>query len=145
MVEYYGVPTPLQQVGNITVPEARILQIQPWEKSMIKPIEKAIMTSDIGINPNNDGSVIRLIFPELTEARRKEIAKDVKKKAEQAKVALRNIRRDALDHFKKAEKAKEITEDQLKDLEDETQKLTDKYVAEVDAKCDSKSKDILTV
>jgi ribosome recycling factor len=145
MVEYYGTPTPLNQVGNISVPEPRLLQIQPWDTSLLKAIEKAINMSELGINPNNDGKVIRLVFPELTEERRKELTKDVKKKAEQAKVALRNIRRDALDHFKKAEKAKEITEDQLKDLEDETQKLTDKYVAEVDAKCESKSKDILTV
>ena len=145
MVEYYGTPTPLNQVGNISVPEPRLLQIQPWDTSLLKAIEKAINMSELGINPNNDGKVIRLVFPELTEERRKELTKDVKKKAEQSKVALRNIRRDALDHFKKAEKAKEITEDQLKDLEDETQKLTDKYVAEVDAKCDAKSKDILTV
>ena len=144
-VDYYGMPTPLQQVGNISVPEPRLLQIQPWDTSLLKAIEKAINMSELGINPNNDGKVIRLVFPELTEERRKELTKDVKKKAEASKVALRNIRRDALDHFKKAEKAKEITEDQLKDLEDDTQKLTDKYVAEVDAKCESKSKDILTV
>ena len=145
MVEYYGTPTPLNQVGNISVPEPRLLQIQPWDTSLLKAIEKAINMSELGINPNNDGKVIRLVFPELTEERRKDLTKDVKKKAEASKVALRNIRRDALDHFKKAEKAKEITEDQLKDLEDETQKLTDKYVAEIDAKCESKSKDILTV
>ena len=145
MVEYYGTPTPLNQVGNISVPEPRLLQIQPWDTSLLKAIEKAINMSELGINPNNDGKVIRLVFPELTEERRKELTKDVKKKAEASKVALRNIRRDALDHFKKAEKAKEITEDQLKDLEDQTQKLTDKYVAEVDAKCEAKSKDILTV
>ena len=144
-VDYYGTPTPLNQVGNISVPEPRLLQIQPWDTSLLKAIEKAINMSELGINPNNDGKVIRLVFPELIEERRKELTKDVKKKAEASKVALRNIRRDALDHFKKAEKAKEITEDQLKDLEDQTQKLTDKYVAEVDAKCESKSKDILTV
>ena len=144
-VDYYGTPTPLNQVGNISVPEPRLLQIQPWDTSLLKAIEKAINMSELGINPNNDGKVIRLVFPELTEERRKELTKDVKKKAEASKVALRNIRRDALDHFKKAEKAKEITEDQLKDLEDQTQKLTDKYVAEVDAKCEAKSKDILTV
>ena len=144
-VDYYGTPTPLNQVGNISVPEPRLLQIQPWDTSLLKPIEKAINMSELGINPNNDGKVIRLVFPELTEERRKELTKDVKKKAEASKVALRNIRRDALDHFKKAEKAKEITEDQLKDLEDETQKLTDKFVAEIDAKCEAKSKDILTV
>ena len=144
-VEYYGMPTPLQQVANISVPEARIIQIQPWEKSMIKPIEKAIMTSDIGINPNNDGSVIRLIFPELTEARRKEIAKDVKKKGEAAKVAVRNIRRDANDALKKLEKAKEISEDEFADIEKEVQKLTDKYIAEVDKAIDTKTKEIMTV
>ena len=144
-VDYYGTPTPLNQVGNISVPEPRLLQIQPWDTSLLKAIEKAINMSELGINPNNDGKVIRLVFPELTEERRKELTKDVKKKAEASKVALRNIRRDALDHFKKAEKAKEITEDQLKDLEDETQKMTDKFVAEIDAKCDAKSKDILTV
>ena len=144
-VDYYGTPTPLQQVGNISVPEPRVLMIQPWDSSLLKPIEKALNMSELGIHPTNDGKVIRLVFPELTEERRKDLTKDVKKKAEASKVALRNIRRDALDHFKKAEKAKEITEDQLKDLEDETQKLTDKYVAEVDAKCESKSKDILTV
>ena len=144
-VDYYGTPTPLNQVGNISVPEPRLLQIQPWDTSLLKAIEKAINMSQLGINPNNDGKVIRLVFPELTEERRKDLTKDVKKKAEASKVALRNIRRDALDHFKKAEKAKEITEDQLKDLEDETQKMTDKFVAEIDAKCDAKSKDILTV
>lgn len=144
-VDYYGTATPLNQVGNISVPEPRLLQIQPWDTSLLKAIEKAINMSELGINPNNDGKVIRLVFPELTEERRKELTKDVKKKAEASKVALRNIRRDALDHFKKAEKAKEITEDQLKDLEDQTQKLTDKYVAEIDAKCEAKSKDILTV
>ena len=135
MVEYYGTPTPLNQVGNITVPEPRLL----------KAIEKAINMSELGINPNNDGKVIRLVFPELTEERRKELTKEVKKKAEASKVAIRNIRRDAMDVFKKSEKAKEITEDQLQDLEDETQKLTDKYVAEIEKKCDAKSKDILTV
>ena len=138
MVEYYGTPTPLNQVGNITVPEPRLLQIQPWDASLLKAIEKAINMSELGINPNNDGKVIRLVFPELTEERRK-------KKAEASKVAIRNIRRDAMDVFKKSEKAKEITEDQLQDLEDETQKLTDKYVAEIEKKCDAKSKDILTV
>lgn len=145
MVEYYGTPTPLNQVGNITVPEPRLLQIQPWDSSLLKAIEKAINMSELGINPNNDGKVIRLVFPELTEERRKELTKDVKKKAENAKVALRNVRRDAMEHFKKMEKTKEITEDQLRDVEEEIQKLTDKYVAEVDVKCESKSKDILTV
>ena len=144
-VEYYGTPTPLNQVGNISVPEPRLLQIQPWDTSLLKAIEKAINMSELGINPNNDGKVIRLVYPELTEERRKELTKDVKKKAEASKVAIRNIRRDAMDSFKKAEKAKELTEDQLKDLEEETQKLTDKYVAEIDAKAEAKSKDILTV
>lgn len=138
MVEYYGTPTPLNQVGNITVPEPRLLQIQPWDASLLKAIEKAINMSELGINPNNDGKVIRLVFPELTEERRKELTKEVKKKAEASKVAIRNIRRDAMDVFKKSEKAKEITEDQLQDLEDETQKLTDKYVAEIEKKCDSR-------
>lgn len=145
MVEYYGTPTPLNQVGNITVPEPRLLQIQPWDSSLLKAIEKAINMSELGINPNNDGKVIRLVFPELTEERRKELTKDVKKKAEASKVAIRNIRRDAMDAFKKMEKAKELTEDQLKDLEDDTQKLTDKFIADIDKKSDEKSKDILTV
>lgn len=144
-VDYYGVPTPLNQVGNITVPEPRLLQIQPWDTSLIKAIEKAINSSDLGINPGNDGKVIRLVFPELTEERRKALTKDVKKKAEDAKVALRNVRRDAIDTFKKQEKKSEISEDELKDLEDKIQKLTDKYVAEIDKACDEKSKDILTV
>ena len=117
-VDYYGTPTPIQQVGNISVPEARMILIQPWEKSLLKAIEKAIQTSDLGINPNNDGSCIRLIFPELTEDRRKELAKDVKKKGENAKVAVRNIRRDANDTFKKMEKNDEISEDDLKDAEE---------------------------
>ncbi|WMI79866.1 ribosome recycling factor [Anaerotignum sp. MB30-C6] len=145
MVEYYGTPTPINQVGSISVPEARIIQIQPWDTSVLKAVEKAINASDLGINPNNDGKVIRLIFPELTEERRKELTKDVKKKAENAKVAIRNVRRDAIDAFKKIEKKKEIAEDELKNLEDETQKLTDKYVAEIDKKCDEKCKDILAV
>ena len=144
-VDYYGTPTPLQSVGNITVPEPRMIQIAPWEKSMIKEIEKAIMTSDLGINPNNDGSVIRLIFPELTEERRKELVKDIKKKGEDAKVAIRNIRRDAIDTFKKLGKTEDISEDVIKDLEDNAQKLTDKYVAEIDKAIEVKSKEILTV
>ena len=137
-VDYYGVPTPLNQVGNITIPEARIIQIQPWDSSLLKAIEKAINMSELGINPGNDGKVIRLVFPELTEERRKELTKDVKKKAEDAKVAIRNIRRDALDAGKKAEKSKEITEDELSTLEDKIQKITDKYVAEIDKKCEEK-------
>ena len=144
VVDYYGMPTPIQQVANVSVPEARMIQIQPWEKSMIKAIEKAIMTSDIGINPSNDGSVIRLIFPELTEDRRKEIVKDVKKKGEAAKVAIRNIRRDGNDSLKKL-KGTEVSEDEIKDLEDELQKLTDKYIKEVDKAVDVKTKEVMTV
>ena len=125
-VDYYGTPTPLQQVGNISVPEARMIVIQPWEKSLIKPIEKAILTSELGINPNNDGNAIRLIFPELTEDRRKELAKDVKKKGDQAKVAIRNIRRDAMDAFKKMEKSGDMSEDDRDLAEEKMQKLTDR-------------------
>lgn len=144
-VNYYGTPTPIQQVGNVTVPEARIIQIAPWEKSLIKEIEKAILTSDIGINPSNDGSVIRLVFPELTEDRRKELAKDVKKKAEEAKVAVRNIRRDGNDALKKLGKTSEVSEDEIKQLEEQLQKLTDKFVKEIDVLMESKSKEIMTV
>lgn len=144
-VDYYGTPTPLQQVGNISVPEARMLQIQPWEASLIKEIEKAIMNSDIGITPNNDGKTIRLVFPELTEERRKELAKDIKKKGENAKVAVRNIRRDANDSFKKMSKANEISEDEVKSLEDEVQKLTDKFIARIEETVENKTKEIMTV
>lgn len=143
-VDYYGTPTPIQQVGNITVPEARMIQIAPWEKSLIREIEKAIMASDIGITPNNDGSVIRLVFPELTEERRKDLVKDVKKKGEEAKVAIRNIRRDANDAFKKLAKT-EISEDEIKDLEDSVQKITDKFIKDVDKAIEEKSKEIMTV
>ena len=143
-VDYYGTPTPIQQVGNITVPEARMIQIAPWEKSLIREIEKAIMASDIGITPNNDGTVIRLVFPELTEERRKDLVKDVKKKGEEAKVAIRNIRRDANDAFKKLAKT-EISEDGIKDLEDSVQKITDKYIKDVDKAIEDKSKEIMTV
>ncbi len=143
-VDYYGTPTPIQQIGNVTVPEARIIQIAPWEKSLLKEIEKAILTSDIGINPTNDGSVIRLVFPELTEERRKDLVKDVKKKAEESKVAIRNIRRDGNDAFKKLAKA-EVSEDEVKQLEDELQKLTDKFIKNVDALMETKSKEIMTV
>lgn len=143
-VDYYGTPTPIQQVGNITVPEARIIQIAPWEKSLIKPIEKAIMASDVGITPSNDGAVIRLVFPELTEERRKDLVKDVKKKGEDAKVAIRNIRRDGNDAFKKLAKT-DISEDEIKQLEDNLQKQTDKYIKDVDALIDRKSKEIMTV
>ena len=143
-VDYYGTPTALQQVANINVPEPRMIQIQPWEKSMLKAIEKAILTSDIGINPTNDGTSIRLVFPELTEDRRKELAKDVKKKGEEAKVAVRNVRRDGNVAFKKL-KGTEISEDEIKDLEDELQKITDKYVAKIDKMVEAKSKEIMTV
>ena len=144
-VDYYGAPTPIQQVANVNVPEPRMIQIQPWEASMVKAIEKAILTSDLGINPTNDGKVIRLVFPELTEERRKELAKDVKKKGENAKVAIRNIRRDGNDAFKKLSKSEDISEDEIKDLEDALQKLTDKYIANVDKSIEEKTKEILTV
>lgn len=143
-VEYYGTPTPIQQVANVSVPEPRMIQIQPWEKSMVKVIEKAIMTSDLGINPTNDGTCIRLVFPELTEERRKELVKDVKKKGEAAKVAIRNIRRDGNDAFKKL-KGSDVSEDEIKDMEDDLQKLTDKYVKEVDKAVEAKSKEVMTV
>ena len=144
-VDYYGAPTSLQQVANISVPEARMIQIQPWESSLIKEIEKAILVSDLGIPPNNDGRVIRLVFPELTEDRRKELAKDVKKKGDNAKVAIRNIRRDANDSLKKANKAGELSDDELSNAEDEVQKITDKYTALVDKAIEEKTKEILTV
>ena len=143
-VDYYGTPTPIQQVGNISVPEARMIQIAPWEKNLIKDIEKAILASDVGITPSNDGSVIRLVFPELTEERRKDLVKEVKKKGEEGKVAVRNIRRDGNDAFKKLAKT-EISEDEIKQLEDEIQKLTDKYIAEIDKSVEEKSREILTV
>ena len=141
-VDYYGTPTPLQQVGNISVPEARIIQIQPWEKKLIREIEKAIMTSDLGINPTNDGTSIRLIFPELTEERRKAL---VKKKGDEAKVAIRNIRRDANEAFKKMNKNNELTEDDQKDLENQAQKMTDKYISDIDKAVEEKTKEIMTV
>ena len=144
-VDYYGTPTPIQQVANVSVPEARMIQIQPWEKSMLKAIEKAILTSDIGINPTNDGTSIRLVFPELTEDRRKELAKEVKKKGEETKVAIRNIRRDANDAIKKENKAGDISDDEAKNSEDEIQKITDKYIAMIDSAIDDKTKEILTV
>ena len=144
-IDYYGTPTPIQQVGNVTVPEARMIVIQPWEKSLLKAIEKAILTSDLGINPTNDGTCIRLIFPELTEERRKELAKDVKKKGEGAKVAIRNIRRDANDTFKKMEKGGEISEDDQKSAEEKIQKLTDNMIEKVDKAVEAKTKEIMTV
>lgn len=144
-VEYYGAQTPLAQVGTISVPEARTILIQPWDASILKDIEKAILASDIGINPNNDGKVIRLNFPPLTEERRKELKKSVSKRGEEAKVAIRNIRRDALDEFKKQKKNNEITEDDLKDMEDSVQKLTDKFVKKVDDLTSAKEKEIMEV
>lgn len=144
MVDYYGSPTPIQQVANVAVPEPRMIQIQPWEKNMIKVIEKAIQVSDLGINPTNDGSCIRLVFPELTEERRKELVKDVKKKGEAAKVAIRNIRRDGNDAFKKL-KGTDVSEDEIKDMGDELQKLTDKFIKEVDQSVEAKSKEVMTV
>lgn len=145
MVEYYGIPTPMQQVGNISVPEPRIIQINPWEKSLLKAIEKAILASDLGITPTNDGTSIRLVFPELTEERRKELVKDIKKKGEAAKVAVRNVRRDANDTLKKMEKSTDITEDERKEGEEKIQKMTDKYVAKIDKSVENKSKEIMTV
>ena len=144
-VDYYGSPTPIQSVANVNVPEPRMIQIQPWEGSMVKEIEKAIIMSDLGINPTTDGKVIRLVFPELTEERRKELAKDIKKKGENAKVAIRNIRRDAIDSVKKSGKTEDISEDAIKDLEDSIQKLTDQFVAKIDKAIEVKSKEILTV
>jgi ribosome recycling factor len=144
-VDYFGTETPINQVGNISVPEPRLLQIAPWDASTLKTIEKAILASDLGINPSNDGKVIRLVFPELTEERRKDLTKDVKKKGEEYTVAIRNVRRDANEALKKAEKAKQITEDDLKRLEKDSQTLTDKYVAEIDKKIEAKSKEIMTV
>lgn len=143
-VNYYGTPTPIQQVSNVTVPEARVIQIAPWEKSLIKEIEKAIQTSDVGINPSNDGNVIRLVFPELTQERRKDLVKDVKKKAEDAKVAIRNIRRDGNEAFKKLAKT-EVSEDEIKQLEEQLQKITDRYIKDIDALMETKSKEIMTV
>ena len=143
-VDYYGTPTPIQQLANVSVPEARIIQIAPWDKKLIKDIEKAILSSDIGITPSNDGTNIRLIFPELTEERRKQLSKEVRKKGEDAKIALRNIRRDGADAFKKL-KGSDVSEDEIKDLEEELQKLTDRYVKEVDKSVEEKSKEIMTI
>ena len=144
-VDYYGTPTPIQQLANISVPEARMIQIAPWDKKSLKDIERAIMASDVGINPNNDGSVIRLIFPELTEDRRKELAKDVQKRSEGVKVTIRNARRDGNDEFKKLRKDSQISEDDEKDFQAELQKLTDKYIAKVDQVAEEKKKEIMTV
>ena len=144
-VDYYGTPSNLQSVANISVAEARTLVIQPWEASLVKEIEKAILVSDLGLTPNNDGKVIRLSFPELTEERRKELVKDVKKKGEDSKIAIRNIRRDANDMAKKQQKANEISEDEQKDAEAGIQKMTDEYVNKIDNMVDEKSKEIMTV
>lgn len=144
-VEYYGTPTPINQMAGISVPEARMIVIQPWDMSVLKDIEKAILASDIGINPNNDGKVIRLNFPELNEERRKEIVKDIRKLAEEAKVAIRSIRRDAMDEAKEMQKKSEITEDDLKNEENEIQKLTDKKVEEIDSMLASKEKEIMSI
>lgn len=143
-VDYYGTPSPLQQVANVSVPEPRMIQIQPWEASLVKDICKAIQVSDLGINPNTDGKVIRLVFPDLTEERRKELVKDVKKKGEAGKIAIRNIRRDANDTYKKMAK-EDVSEDEIKELEDKTQKLTDKFIKKIDEIIEEKSKEILTV
>ena len=143
-VDYYGTPTPIQQVGNVSVPEARIIQIAPWDKTLIKDIEKAIMTSDLGITPSNDGAVIRLVFPELTEERRKQLATDIRKKGEDAKVAVRNVRRDGNDALKKL-KGSDVSEDEINDLNDELQKVTDKFIKDIDAAVEDKNKEIMTV
>lgn len=144
-IDYYGVPTPISQVAGVSVPEARLIVIQPWDASVLKDIEKAILTSDIGINPNNDGKVIRLAFPELTEERRKELVKDIKKMAEEAKVAVRSVRRDGIDEFKTKQKNSEITEDDLKIAESEIQKLTDEKIADIDSILEKKEKEVMSV
>ncbi len=144
-VDYYGTPTPLQQVGNISVPEPRVLMIQPWDSSLLKPIEKALNMSELGIHPTNDGKVIRLVFPELTEEKRKETSKDVKKKGEAAKVAIRNIRRDMMDALKKQKKDGDITEDDQKNLEEKLQKMTDDFIKQVDKRIDTKTKEVMSV
>lgn len=144
-IDYYGTPTPINQVAGVSVPEARLIVIQPWDVSVLKDIEKAILASDIGINPNNDGKVIRLAFPELTEERRKELVKDIKKMAEEAKVAVRAVRRDGIDEAKTKQKNSEITEDKLKNAENDIQKLTDKKIEEVDKILENKEKEIMSV
>lgn len=145
LVEYYGTPTPINQVANIMVPEARMITIQPWDSSLLKEIEKEIQKSDIGINPNNDGKLIRLVFPELTEERRKELVKEIKKLAEDAKVVIRNIRRDGIDEFKTKQKNNEITEDDLRNAEEQIQKLTDKYIGLIDNTASDKEKEVMSV
>ena len=143
-VDYYGTPTPIQQVGNVSIPEARIIQIAPWDKTLIKDIEKALMASDLGITPSNDGAVIRLVFPELTEERRKQLTKDIRKKGEDAKVAVRNVRRDGNDALKKL-KGTEVSEDEIEDLNDELQKITDKFIKNVDEACGKKEKELMEI
>ena len=143
-VDYYGTPTPIQQVGNVSIPEARIIQIAPWDKTLIKDIEKALLASDLGITPSNDGAVIRLVFPELTEERRKQLTKDIRKKGEDAKVAVRNVRRDGNDALKKL-KGTEVSEDEIEDLNDELQKITDKFIKDIDTAVEEKNKEIMTV
>lgn len=145
MIDYYGTPTPINQVAGISVPEARMIVIQPWDASILKDIEKEILKSDIGINPNNDGKVIRLAFPELNEERRKEIVKDIKKMAEEAKVVVRNARRDGIDEAKKLQKDGEITEDELKQAESEIQKITDKNIEEIDNILNKKEQEVMSV
>lgn len=145
MVEYYGTPTPVGQLANIAVPEARMITIQPWETSILGEIEKSILKADIGVTPNNDGKMIRLNFPDLTEERRKELVKELKKTGEESKVSIRSIRRDAIDFYKNKKKENEITEDELKNFENEIQKITDKFVAEIDKKVEAKEKEILTI
>lgn len=145
VVDYYGAPTPVQQVASVAVSEARVLTITPWDRSLLRPISKAIQASDIGINPIDDGHTIRLVFPAPTEERRKQLAKDVQKLGEESKVAVRNVRRDAMDKFKAMKKAGELTEDDQKKLEEETQKLTDKYVKKIDETCAAKNKEVMEV
>ncbi|MEA4947685.1 MAG: ribosome recycling factor [Oscillospiraceae bacterium] len=144
-VDYYGAPTPIQQIASVSVPDPRSLVIQPWDGSALKSIEKAILASELGINPQNDGRIIRLVFPQLTEERRKELAKQVKKYGEEAKVAIRNIRRDAMEKFKKQEKASEITEDDYKNIEKDVQKLTDDYIKKIDDTADKKEKELFEI
>ena len=144
-VSYYGVPTPITQVASVTAPEPRLLMIKPWEKKLMKDIEKAILTSDLGLNPSNDGQVIRLSLPQLTEDRRKEIVKTVRKRVEEARVAVRGYRRDAIEAIKKGEKAKQITEDDSKDGQDKAQKLTDKLMKEIDVVCEKKEAEVMKV
>lgn len=145
VVDYYGTPTPISQMANISVPEARMLMIQPWDRTVIASIEKAILKSDLGLNPNNDGTAIRLVLPQLTQETRKDLVKKVKKKAEEAKVGIRNIRRDCNDELKAIEKSKEISEDECKKAQDEMQKITDKFVADIEKVLENKEKEIMEV